>query len=138
MFVLVGDIGGTNTRLALFRDREKAFERTYPSQEQSGLDVAVEHFLAEARKSVSPDISPQRACFGVAGPVENDTSQITNLPWYIDARSLETRLKIPRVALLNDFQAAALGVTVLEDKHLVPLGGGPRVGPDRCGAGAPE
>jgi glucokinase len=132
VFVLVGDIGGTNTRLALFRDREKAFERTYPSQEQSGLDVAVEHFLAEARKSVSQEVNPQRACFGVAGPVENDTSQITNLPWYIDARKLEQRLSIPRVALLNDFQAAALGVTVLEEKHLVPLGGGPRVEHGPC------
>ena len=132
MFVLVGDIGGTNCRLALFRGSEKAFERTYPSQEQSGLDVAVEQFLEEARKTVGAEVRPQRACFGVAGPVENDTSKITNLPWFIDARKLEQRLQIPRVALLNDFQAAALGVTVLEDRHLVALGGGPRVANGPC------
>jgi glucokinase len=124
--VLVGDIGGTNCRLALFRGSEKIFERSYPSQQQSGLDVAVERFLEEARKALGPDIKPPRACFGVAGPVENDTSKVTNLPWFIDARRLEQRLRIPRVALLNDFQAAALGVTVLSDEHLVPLGGGPR------------
>ena len=132
MFVLVGDIGGTNCRLALYRGSEKAFERTYPSQEQTGLDVAVEKFLEEARKTLGPDVRPQRACFGVAGPVENDTSKVTNLPWFIDARKLEQRLKIPRVALLNDFQAAALGVTVLEDRHLVPLGGGARVPTGPC------
>lgn len=126
MFALVGDIGGTNCRLALFKGSEKVFERTYPSQEQTGLDVAVEHFLEEARKNHSPDVRPQRACFGVAGPVENDTSKVTNLPWFIDARQLEQRLKVPRVALLNDFQAAALGVTVLGDKDLVQLGGGER------------
>src|SRR5688572_8942565 len=72
VFVLVGDIGGTNCRLALFRGSEEVFERTYPSQEQSGLDVAVEHFLEEARKTLGADVRPQRACFGVAGPVEND------------------------------------------------------------------
>ena len=124
--ILVGDIGGTNCRLALFREGAKAFERTYPSQQQPGLEVAVERFLDEARKNLGPETRPQRACFGVAGPVEGDTSKVTNLPWFIDARKLEQRLKIPKVALLNDFQAAALGVTVLNDQDLVPLGGGTR------------
>ena len=130
--VLVGDIGGTNCRLALFRDHEKLFERTYPSQEQSGLDAAVERFLEEAGKPLGAEGRPQRACFGVAGPVVADTSQITNLPWFIDGRALEQKLKIERVALLNDFQAAALAVTILEDKHLVSLGGQPRVKHGPC------
>jgi glucokinase len=124
--ILAGDVGGTNCRMALFRAGAKVFERTYPSQQQPGLEVAVERFLEEARKALGPDTRPQRACFGVAGPVEGDTSKVTNLPWFIDARKLEQRLKIPRIALLNDFQAAALGVTVLGDQDLVPLGGGSR------------
>jgi glucokinase len=124
--ILAGDVGGTNCRMALFRGGAKAFERTYPSQQQPGLEVAVERFLEEARKALGPETKPQRACFGVAGPVEGDTSKVTNLPWFIDARKLEQRLKIPKVALLNDFQAAALGVTVLSDQDLVPLGGGTR------------
>jgi glucokinase len=126
VLVLAGDIGGTNCRLALYRGNEKVFERIYPSQEQPGLEAAVEKFLEEARKALGPDTKPQRGCFGVAGPVENDTSKVTNLPWFIDARKLEQKLKIPRIALLNDFQAAALGVTVLGDEHLVALGGGTR------------
>jgi glucokinase len=124
--ILAGDVGGTNCRMALFRSGVKAFERTYPSQQQPGLEVAVERFLEEARKALGPETKPQRACFGVAGPVEGDTSKVTNLPWFIDARKLEQRLKIPKVALLNDFQAAALGVTVLNDQDLVSLGGGTR------------
>lgn len=124
--VLVGDIGGTNCRLALFRGNEEIFDRVYPSQELSGLDVGVEKFLEEARKKLGAEAKPESACFGVAGPVENDTSKPTNLSWSIDARKLEQRLKIPKIALLNDFQAAALGVTVLGDADLVPLGGGAR------------
>jgi glucokinase len=98
----------------------------FASAEHSGLDAVVDKFLEEARKALGPETKPQRACFGVAGPVDNDTSKVTNLPWFIDARKLEQRLKFPRVSLLNDFQAAALGVTVLGSQHLVPLGGGPR------------
>ena len=125
MFVLVGDIGGTNCRLALFRGSEKAFERPIPRRSRPASTWrSRSSWKRPARRG--PRRRPQRACFGVAGPVENDTSKVTNLPWFIDARKLEQRLKIPRVALLNDFQAAALGVTVLGDEHLVPLGGGPR------------
>jgi glucokinase len=124
---LVGDIGGTNCRLALFRGSEKLFERTYPSQEQKDFVSVVERFLEDARKALGSEAArPQRSCFGVAGPVENQTSKPTNLPWFIDGPRLAQRLKIPRVFLLNDFQAAALGVTVLGDGDLIALGGGPR------------
>jgi glucokinase len=124
--VLAGDIGGTNCRLALFRGSEKLFERIYPSQEQKDFSTVVERFLDEARKPLGPEARPQRACFGVAGPVENNTSKPTNLPWFIDGPRLAQRLKMARVWLLNDFQAAALGVTLLGEEDLVPLGGGPR------------
>ncbi|HEY0715765.1 MAG TPA: glucokinase [Polyangia bacterium] len=132
VYVFVGDIGGTNTRLALYRDGKEAFERIYPSQEQASLEDAALRFLQEARAELGNDVRPQRACFGVAGPVENDTSKITNLPWFIEARKLEQRLQIERVRLLNDFQAAALGVTVLEPQHFLQLGGGTRVENGPC------
>jgi len=48
----------------------------------------------------------------------------TNLPWIIDGRALAQRLGIPRVTLVNDFQAAALGVTAVGSDQLVALGGG--------------
>jgi glucokinase len=92
----------------------------------------VARFLDEARGVLGPDVRPQRACFGVAGPVEKDTSKITNLPWFIDARMLEQQLNIGAVSLLNDFQAAALGVTVLKDRDLVSLGGGLAVPEGPC------
>jgi glucokinase len=49
----------------------------------------------------------------------------TNLPWVIDGRGLGRRLGIPRVTLVNDFYAAALGVTAVGPDFLVSLGGSP-------------
>ncbi len=126
MIVLTGDIGGTNSRLALYEAGKPLFERVYPSADHPSLDVVAEKFLEEARRVVGPEAKPQRACFAVAGPVENDTCRTTNLPWFIDARKLEQWLHVPKVMLVNDFQAAALGVTLLGDDHLVSLGGGVR------------
>jgi glucokinase len=127
--VLAGDIGGTNTRLALFNSTRKdiLFERTYASATSSGLDAISETFLIEARGALPGRSSrPQRACFGIAGPVEGNVCRATNLPWVVDGRVLSQRLGIPRVRLVNDFHAAALGSIAVPSSDLVALGGDPR------------
>lgn len=126
MTVLAGDIGGTTSRLALLRDNEIFFERAYPSADHASLDAVVEKFLHDVRKALGPEAQPRRACFGVPGPVENNTCRVTNLPWFVDGKKIEAKTKIDKVALLNDFQAAALGVTVIGQDSLVAIGGGER------------
>jgi len=138
MIVLAGDIGGTNARLALF-SAERAteggkptlnplYERTYPSTAQPTLEQIVDAFLTEARAKVGdPARRIPRACLGIAGPVENNICRATNLPWVVDGKALAAQLGIERVQLVNDFQAAALAVTVLGPSHLVGLGGAPPV-----------
>lgn len=126
--VLAGDIGGTNTRLALFHvgSTEPQFARAYPSASHTGVDVIAEKFLAEARAAGAGGQTPDRACFGIAGPVEGNVCRATNLPWVVDGRTLSQRLSIPKVRLVNDFSAAALGSVAVPAEKLVAIGGGPR------------
>ena len=123
MIVLAGDIGGTNSRLALYDGLKLVFEKTYPSAQQSSLETASTQFLTDARTALGAGVTPERACLAVAGPIDGRTARITNLPWFVDAASLEAHLKIPQVRLANDFEAAAYGVPLLSAEHLVPLGG---------------
>jgi glucokinase len=137
MTVLAGDIGGTNTRLAIYdvitagaTDAQRPalmplFERTYPSAAHASLDVIAEAFLGEARGAIGAGAKVASACFGIAGPIENNMCRATNLPWVVDGRALSVRLGIERVTLVNDFYAAALGVTAVGADDLVSLGGGP-------------
>lgn len=127
--VLAGDIGGTNTRLALFEVglTEPLFAHTYPSAAHTGLDVIIEKFLAAAGGALPRlDKPPGRACLGIAGPVEGNVCRATNLPWVVDGRALSQKLGIARVRLVNDFYAAALGSVAVPAEKLVALGGGPR------------
>jgi glucokinase len=126
MIVLAGDIGGTNSRLALYDGLKLVFEKTYPSAEQESLEAASLQFLDDARAKLGSGVAPERACLAVAGPIDGRTARITNLPWFVDAARLEAQLKIPQVRLANDFEAAACGVPLLSADQLVPLGGGPR------------
>jgi glucokinase len=131
MTVMAGDIGGTNARLAIFdggRDGAVAaplYEQTFPSRAYPSLDVIVDEFAAAAVAKIGAAARVTNACFGIAGPIENNMCRATNLPWIVDGRTLGERLGIARATLVNDFYAAALGVTAVAPEQLVALGGGP-------------
>lgn len=117
--LLAGDIGGTKTDLALFSaergPRAPLARAQYPSQNYDGLASIVRAFLAENPTQLSG------ACFDVAGPVFAGRAHITNLPWLVDAAELASEFGIPRVGLINDLEALALSIPLLEPADLHTL-----------------
>ncbi len=114
--LLVGDIGGTKTDLAVL-SREKgpraplAME-TFASSEHPSLRALVSHFLEKTQLPVD------RASFGVAGPVVGGEAVVTNLPWNISGARLAEALGLESVTLLNDLEAIAHAVPFLEREDL--------------------
>ena len=120
--VLSGDIGGTKTRLAVFEvagtHLESVVERSYPSGDYAALNDIIEDFLS------ADDSHPDAAAFGIAGPVRDNTVDVTNLPWRISAAEIAARFRLRRVALLNDLEANAWGLRALEEKDFHILNAG--------------
>jgi glucokinase len=104
MLLLAGDVGGTKTALALVQNGQFVERRTYPSAAFESLEAMIRDFAATKSKRIS------RACFGVAGPIVDDTCRATNLRWVVEARSLERSFGFSRVHLVNDFFALASGI----------------------------
>jgi glucokinase len=75
----------------------------------------VQAFLAQT------DETPEKACFAIAGPVRQQTSQLTNLSWYLDATRLQRELNLEAVSLINDFAAVSYGVLGIKDEEIEPL-----------------
>jgi glucokinase len=117
--LLAGDIGGTKTLVGVFeaaapRPRPLAV-RAFTTLDYAGLSAILAEFIGTvpgAHRSID------RACFGVAGPVIDNTATLTNVPWKIDAAMLGDRFAFRRVDLLNDLQAMAYGVPVLEPSEV--------------------
>jgi len=114
--IVAGDIGGTKTLLRAADGERTIHEQRYESGEWASFDAVLADFRRELDRPI------EAACFGVAGPVWQRRAEITNLQWTIDAAALG----IPRVALINDFHAIALGVPLLEGDDLIPLQAGDR------------
>lgn len=149
--ILAGDIGGTKVNLALYDwkhervepEREATFASsdfetfedllaeflTPPAPEEDEVDEAAEPEPASTDPAEEDQAAPRQetvdvACFGVAGPVVDNRSRTTNLPWTIDGHEIATRFAIPRVRLLNDLEATAYGLLVLQPEEVEVLNAG--------------
>jgi glucokinase len=121
--LLVGDIGGTNTRLALLPEAKAAGKATkavrsevLESAAHPSLESALRKFLGKKPPRI------KAACFGIAGPVVDQKCTATNLPWVVDAKKVAAALSIGRILLVNDLVALARGAVLAPRSRLRSLG----------------
>lgn len=123
--LLAADVGGTKTVCGLFaeaaggRPIPLALAET-PTCEHDGIEALLAGFLDRHRGGRAI----HAAVLGVAGPVRDDASDLTNVPWRVEASSIAERFGIPRVRLLNDLAAMGHALPVLTPDELVTLQAG--------------
>ncbi len=120
--LLAGDIGGTKTLLGLFDDtpeRPGAIEiGEFVTLEYGGLEPMIREFLGAW--TVEPR-AIAAVSFGVAGAVTDQVARLTNVPWLVDVGAVGEALGFRRAVLLNDLEALAYAVPVLEPDELAVL-----------------
>jgi len=118
--LIAGDVGGTNTRLAVHSvakgPHEPLFEAEYSSWAHDSLESLLRHFLGQ----MGPDLAQQISCavLGIPGPVVEGRATGTNLPWIVDQASVRVDLGLRWVRLINDLQAIAWSVPSLQGNDL--------------------
>lgn len=115
---LIADIGGTYTRFALARAglTQAGTVTRIRTTDFPTLADAARQYLARQQQSV------RGACFAVAGPIIDDTFQLTNGAWQDSVDHLRTQLQLDRVLLINDFKAIALAIPQLRGSQLLQIG----------------
>ena len=120
--ILAGDLGGTKANLGLFDVQNgklvRVADKRYATRDHKGLEEIASDFLNGSKAKVTA------ASFGIAGPVVDNRVKATNFPWVIDGNRLAAHLKLPRVHLVNDVEAAAYGIGVLEPNELETIHAG--------------
>jgi len=119
MRLIAGDIGGTKTLLQLVEiegsNQNIVDERRFASGDYATFDDLLREFVGTSPRSIDA------ACFAVAGPVIENRAEVTNLKWLMETGALQSSFSIPRVALINDFFAVALGVPFLTERDMITL-----------------
>jgi len=133
-----GDCGGTNTRLVLFRIKDGAslalgkppegevvFAKKYLNStfiaKGEGFQELCQTFLKEAGGQL-----PLSCCLACAGGITDNCVDFTNVDsgWKINGNMLSKFLNIPKVKLINDFEAQGYGLLTLGEKEVEQLNKG--------------
>jgi glucokinase len=116
MNVLIGDLGGTKTILAIVSDasgpRQLLHEKTFPSNHYASLEMIIEEYLGEISLQID------QACLAVAGPITNGRATITNLSWVVDSERLQSTFHLASVVLINDLESVAYAIPALESDDI--------------------
>jgi glucokinase len=119
--ILAGDLGGTKTLLGLFQREPRRprplVTRAYPTQEFDRFTAILDAFARDVGKPLRVDA----AAVGVAGPIVDQHARLTNIPWDVSVSEIGTHLNVRRVALLNDLEAMATSVALLEGEEVAVL-----------------
>lgn len=110
--LLLGDIGGTNARFALWQKNQLQAIQVLATADFVTIEQAVQAYLSA--HGIDPG-GVAAACFSVAGPVSGDEFRFTNNHWHLSCQAFCSALQIGELKLLNDFSAMALGMTRLRE-----------------------
>lgn len=115
---LVGDIGGTNARFALWQGGRISAVQVFATTDYDRPELAIASYLQA--QGLEPG-QIDAVCLACAGPVELDPFRFTNNDWSIDRGTFCAELKVTELLLVNDFCAMALGMTALDEDDLITV-----------------
>lgn len=111
---LVGDVGGTNCRLALAERTVSGSIELHHSERYAVSEY--EHFNdVVASYLKTHNIKAKQGAFAFAGPKFDDEIRMTNLNWIVSEEELRKTFGLEIAVVLNDFVAMANGATVIPD-----------------------
>jgi glucokinase len=119
--LLAGDVGGTKTLLGLFERNiprpRPLVTHAYATNSFSSFTQILDAFARDVHQPFALDA----AVIGVAGPVLDNSAQLTNVAWDISAAAVTARFGTTRVCLLNDLESMGHSVEVLDDDEVAIL-----------------
>ena len=117
--ILVGDIGGTNTRLGVFTTNTKKISKIKRFETNKDVEDEIKKMLSQEKL--------QGISLGLAGPLKNNEVKFTNKDLTISSKNLKKKTGLDAF-LLNDFEALGYYAKKQETKKRLVLGAGTGLG----------
>ncbi|OFC61547.1 glucokinase [Candidatus Erwinia dacicola] len=122
-YALVGDVGGTNARLALCDVETGAIlqAKTFPTTNYASLEAVIHAYLDEQQQDI------KHGCIAIACPITEDWVEMTNHNWAFSTSKMKTSLAFKALEIINDFTAVSMAIPMLSPDDVLQFGGEPAV-----------
>jgi glucokinase len=122
--VLLADIGGTHSRFALLASSTRPEQVVSWSNDGfDSLEAAIACYLADVGEK------PKAGMFAVAGPIIGRAIALTNRDWQFDLDDLGGRFGFSYTDAINDFEAQAWALGLLQEDDYRSIGNNARAQP---------
>lgn len=124
--LLLADIGGTNTRVAVSwgRQVDPASVRRYKNADYQAQQKDIADILRDYRSQTGARVDG--VCVAAAGPVQDGVATLTNLRWTMDTHKLSAATGARHVEILNDLQAQGHALGHIPAENLRTVIDGPK------------
>jgi glucokinase len=126
--VLASDIGGTNSRFAVFQIQENkpilVRSLLFRSDEINNFAELINEVLKFVREKYGYQI--EKASFAVAGAISanRDFVHITNVNLDFDVADIIAKTGLKSIKLVNDFEAVGYGIQILDEQSVFQINKG--------------
>ena len=117
--VIVGDIGGTNARFAIFDGNKGTLSSIQILQCSAYADFPA--MLDDYLGRIQGSMALEKLCLAVAGPVDDDLVSLTNNNISFSKEAIMSRYVLDELTVVNDFTAQAMAVPFLKAFHCQTL-----------------
>ncbi|AXF76991.1 glucokinase [Erwinia tracheiphila] len=118
-YALVGDVGGTNARLALCDVEDGAISqaKTFSTSDYDNLEAVIRTYLDEQKQDIND------GCIAIACPITGDWVEMTNHDWAFSTSKMKSALGFEHLEILNDFTAVSMAIPMLTSEDVMQFGG---------------
>lgn len=118
-YALVGDVGGTNARLALCETETGAISqaKTFSTADYDSLEAVIRFYLEEQKQEIVD------GCIAIACPVTDDWVEMTNHDWAFSTSKMKANLGFEHLEIINDFTAVSMAIPMLTEQDVMQFGG---------------
>ena len=123
---LAADVGGTNTRMALYDSSSNEFRAlaTFTNRDYKNFEDVVAQWLGDLKEQ-----APVQACIAIAAIPSDDKISMTNMDWSFSCKDIAARFGFTDFRWINDFEGNALALPYLTEADSDTIQAG--VGSDR-------
>lgn len=115
---LVADVGGTNSRIALFDPQTNQLRalHTYLNRDYQQFEEVIAAWL---RTLTEPP--PAHGCLAVAAPIAGDRISMFNIDWSFSCQELAEQFGFSELRCINDFKGNAYALPHLTNQDLITI-----------------